>query len=295
MARSVLFSSKTARGNSMRSIAFLCALLLAFICLPSMAQEKAVEPTGGKPVDETKLLLGDLRRLGDPEINKMLPDLYWALKATEGPAADVATGQTQQQKMPDVMSILQNPSVRHEVEMLDEQYEDLQQRRGKIVSSMNQQVLALLHSQGGDPLELREQIGRIRAQVEEATQKALLPFQFERLKQLQYHILMQRLGAVNVLTKEPLASELDITDEQEEELRAAAEEIDSKLAQEIAKLRAEARQELFSHLNKQQQLKLEKILGDSFQYESTKKGVKSPAKTKQPGGLKRKVPGSPKR
>jgi len=241
--------------------------LLCSVYLPLAAQDKPITPDGGKPVDETKLLLGDLYRLGDPEINKMLPDLYWALKASEGEVSASSTAKPPGTKMPDVMSILQNPSVRHEIEMVDEQYEDLQERRSEIVRSMNEQIQGLLKAQGNaDPLALREQIGRIRAKAEEATEKAVLPFQFERLKQLRYHVLMRRLGAVNVLTNDPLASELGLSEEQKEELRESAKEIDEELAREIAKLHSQAMQKLFSRLKNDQQAKLSKIMGDEFHY-----------------------------
>ncbi len=248
-----------------------CWLLFCSINLPLTAQDKAAAPDDGRPADETKLLLGDLYRMGDPEINKMLPDLYWALKGTEGEAAGSATGKTTTSRMPDVMSILRNPSVRREIEMLDEQYDDLQEHRSKIVGAMNQQILGLLNSQGGDPLALRETIGQIRAQAEEATDHAVLPFQFDRLKQLQYHILMRRLGAVNVLTNDPLAKELGISDEQKLELRDAAEKIDEELARKIAELRSRAMQDLFSRLKQNQQIKLSKILGDEFHYQEIPK------------------------
>jgi len=169
-------------------------LLLFAVVSPLAAQEKPQPADGGKPVDQTKLRLGDLYRLGDPEINKMLPDLYWALKVTEGEPSAPAIGRTPAAKMPDVMSMLRDPSVRDEIEMLDEQYEDLQERRGKIVREMNQQIVGLLSAEVGDPFELREEIGKIRARAEEATQKAVLPFQFERLKQDQQTKLRKILG-----------------------------------------------------------------------------------------------------
>jgi hypothetical protein len=259
-----------------------CWLLLCSINLPLTAQDKTAAAEGGKPVDETKAMLGDLYRLGDPAINKMLPDLYWALKATEGEATGGATGKSKGVRMPDVMSILRNPSVRHEIEMLDEQYEDLQDRRSTIVGEMNQQILGLLNSQGGDPLELRAEIVQIRARAEEATEKAVLPFQFERLRQLQYHILMQRVGAVNVLINDPLATELGISDEQKAELREAAKEIDDELAREIAKLRSQAMQDLFSRLKQNQQIKLSKIMGDEFHYMELPKGQRKPIGSKKP-------------
>jgi len=245
----------------------LSLLLAAAIGLPAAGQDKNT-PDGGKTIDETKLLLGNLKRLDDPEINKMLPELYWALKATEGEASGSSMVKSPRTKMPDVMSILRNPSVRHEIEMVDEQYEDFQERRSKIVRSMNEQIRSLLTAKANaDPLELREKIGKIRAQAEEATEKSVLPFQFERLKQLRYHVLMRRLGAVNVLTNDPLASELGISDEQKKELREFANEIGEELAREIARLHAQAMRKLFSRLEKDQQVKLSKIMGDEFHYQ----------------------------
>lgn len=258
-----------------------CCLLLFAVVSPLVAQEKPQPADGGKPVDQTKLLLGDLYRLGDPEINKMMPDLYWALKATEGePSAASKSSRRPVAKVPGVMTMLRNPSIRNDIEMLDEQYEDLQERRAKIVREMNQQIVGLLSAEVVDPYELREEISKIRARAEEATQKALLPFQFERLKQLQYQTLMQRVGTVNVLTNAPLATELGITDDQKETLRDAAKDIDKELTRKITELRSQAMKDLSSRLKQDQQTKLRKILGDESQYHQTPIATRDPTDVK---------------
>ena len=66
--------------------------------------------------------------------------------------------------------------------------------------------------------------------------------------------------------KPPLASELGISDEQKEELREFAKEIDEELAREIAKLHSQAMHKLFSRLKNDQQVKLSKVMGDEFHY-----------------------------
>ncbi len=66
----------------MRHEKIYCWVLLCSVYLPLAAQDKPVAPEGGKPVDETKVLLGDLYRLGGTEMKKMLPDPYSAPKAT---------------------------------------------------------------------------------------------------------------------------------------------------------------------------------------------------------------------
>ena len=131
------------------SPSLIFSLLIVWLAVvPALAQSK--KEATAKPVDQTKLLLGDLYRLGDPEINKMMPALYKALKATEveatGDSAAPAKTKTQQ-AMPNVMSMLINPSVRKEIDMLDYQYDDIRERHAKIISSMNEQIVTLLKSE----------------------------------------------------------------------------------------------------------------------------------------------------
>lgn len=245
-------------------------LLFVLVPLAASAQEDNQLSQNAKPVDQTKLLLGELYRLGDPEINRMLPDLYWALKATEPPLPENTQSKPSSLAMPNVMAMLGNEGVRRELEMLDYQYEEVQQKYDDILKSMNKRIRDVLDDRDDtSPRELRDRIGAIRADAEKEAEQALLPFQFERLKQLRFHVLMHRMGAYNVLTRDPLASELGITDDQKHELREAAQEINAELAREMAKLRVAAMRKLFARLTREQQAKLEKILGDDFYFEDT--------------------------
>ena len=94
---------------------------------------------------------------------------------------------------------------------------------------------------------------------------------------------MRRQRAVDVLTNDPLASALDITDEQKEKLKETAQQIDEERARDIEELRTRARQKLFAELRSDQKRKLSEILGEDFDYQTidwrgkTRKGV-SPAK-----------------
>jgi hypothetical protein len=75
---------------------------------------------------------------------------------------------------------------------------------------------------------------------------------------------MHRRGVLGVLTTDPLAAELGLTDDQKEGLRVASREIEEELAREIAKLRAKAKERLISELRADQQQKLKQIVGEDF-------------------------------
>ncbi|PHR90408.1 MAG: hypothetical protein COA78_35400 [Blastopirellula sp.] len=265
------------------SLSLIFSLLIGlFVVVPVLAQSK--EEAAAKPVDQTKLLLGDLYRLGDPEINKMMPALYKALKATEVAATDesAAPAKTRmQQAMPNVMSMLVNPSVRKEIDMMDYQYDDIRQRHAKIIGSMNEQIVTLLKSEDSSNLgDLREQLGQIRANAAEEVEQAILPHQYDRLKQLRYHVLMRRLGPINVITSNPLAEEIGLSPSQSADLRQSAQEINEELEQQIAELRSRAMDKLFSQLETDQQRKLNDIMGDQFLYQESSTKKAQPGKGK---------------
>ena len=58
------------------------SLLFCPLLSSSLNAQKNNEPPTDppKPVDEAKLLVQELSRLGDPELNKFLPELYWSLR-----------------------------------------------------------------------------------------------------------------------------------------------------------------------------------------------------------------------
>jgi hypothetical protein len=167
-----------------------------------------------------------------------------------------------------VMSMLVNPSIRKEIDMLDYQYDDVRQRHAKIIRSMNEQIVTLLKSEDQSNLgDLREQLGQIRENAEAEVEQAILPHQYDRLKQLRYHVLMRRLGPVNVITSNPLAEEIGLSPSQSKNLKQSALEINEDLEQQIAELRLRAMDKLISQLEKDQQIKLNAIMGNLFQYQ----------------------------
>ena len=77
-----------------------------------------------------------------------------------------------------------------------------------------------------------------------------------------------------LINKEPLARKLGINDAQKKDLRESEQKIEEELANQIAELRNKARKKLLSKLSKAQQDKLEKILGDDFEFRKPSGGKK---------------------
>jgi hypothetical protein len=231
---------------------------------------------------EAKALATELHRLGDPDIDLILPDLYRAIaRSPEELAAasgDMDTYRKAAQRST-MMDLLRDPRVREELEMLDAQFQELEAKAAEVQRRTNGRVLELLAEAKSGSLsqqKVRENILALRQQAAEEIERSILPFQFRRLKQVAYHVQMSRRGVAEVLTTDPLAAELKLTDEQKEKLRETAEEVEKELAEEIAKLRAKAKEKLFAELNEDQQKKLSEILGDHFDGQTV--GLKPPGR-----------------
>ncbi len=111
-----------------------------------------------------------------------------------------------------------------------------------------------------------EQVRRIRDQSREDLQNVLLPHQLTRLRQLNAQSQLKWRSLTDVLISEPLKSQLEITDRQADELKAAEQAIEEDLAREIAKLRAKARERLISKLKRAQRKQVDEIFGDEFEF-----------------------------
>ena len=80
---------------------------------------------------------------------------------------------------------------------------------------------------------------------------------------------------VDIITANPLKDELEISDEQVEQLRAAEEEVEEEIQRELLKLRAKARDRILGRLNAEQREEVEEMYGDLFAFsprETSKRG-----------------------
>ena len=165
------------------------------------------------------------------------------------------------------LGLLSDKAVRADLEMLDDQYENLKQRNSEIQDRIGQQIRNLDLS---DRDNLIDRIRDIRSQAENELDSVLLPHQVARLRQIRVQAKLRRQSLVDLLTSDPLKTVLEISEKQSEELREAEVEIAKDLEREIAKLREKARNRLLSELKPNQKAEVQELLGDTFDFTSSK-------------------------
>jgi hypothetical protein len=115
--------------------------------------------------------------------------------------------------------------------------------------------------------ERAERFAQLRTEIEEMSEQrmgeVLLPHQMKRLKEINVQQQVQRGGLSGALSG-AMAEQLGITDEQREEMVAKAQELQQEMQEKIAKMRADAEEELKSLLTPEQRAKLEEMMGSKF-------------------------------
>jgi len=214
---------------------------------------------------------------GNPELQAMIPMLNdIALNKPVGWTANEygTTGST--------LGLLSNQAIRSDLEMVDSQYQELQNLSAQIQERAAEQVRALDFSKRDN---LVSQIQKIREEAVNDLNSVLLPHQLDRLKQIRMQSLLQRRSLVDVLTSDPVRSELEVTDQQSNELREFEKVVQEDLAKEIAKLQEIARDRLLSKLDPTQKKQAKEMIGDAFVFknEANKKPGRR-KKAKRTGG-----------
>ena len=227
-----------------------------------MAQEKEqadwTSPVFQSP-DEYDQFMRDLKRVaygpnGSPELQAMVPMLNDIV-------LDKPIGSTAQRygAVATSLDLLADPEVRAELEMVDEQYESLRKMSDQIQRATARRIRALDFSR---PDQLVEAVREIRRDADEQLASLLLPHQLERLRMLRLRAELRRSSLAEWLTRDPLRTELELTDEQARELRDSEREIEEALQRDIARLRRQAREKLISRLKPSQQEKVREWLGE---------------------------------
>ena len=195
---------------------------------------------------------------GSPELQAMVPMINdLALNKPVGWSANRYGGGASP------LGMLAASNVRAELEMVDEQYEDLKRLNSEIQQRAAEQLRRIDLK---DTSNLVERIRAIREQAQDNLNSVLLPHQLARLRQIRMQSLLRRRSLVDILTSDPVKSDLEITDRQSDELRQAEQEIEEELAKEIAKLREKARDRLLSRLKPGQKAEVEGMIGDAFDF-----------------------------
>ena len=252
----------------MRSLIRLSlAMTLSFPTLLAAQEEPSDQPP---VVDEAKILVTELSGLGLD--NEILTDLYWSMRDPLGSERPAKFGGGNSDSMAGMMSLLDNESVRKELGIEDFQFDEFSKLRDSIRSELNKEINLMIEEGGFDRAQLKTRMTEIQGGLVDRFRGSLLPAQADRLRQVAFHIQMRRRSVIDVLTTDPLAKELELTDAQKKALRKSAREIEQEFAVEVAKLREQAKEKLFSNLSKAQQKKLSTLLGEEFTLSEARQG-----------------------
>lgn len=246
--------------------AWLCVAVIVSILVGgnAIAQDKLDEESYGifDNRDQYYQFMGGVKREGEnnPELMAMVPMLNDIV--LEQPIG--STGK-RYNASDSTLGLLANESVRKELEMVDDQFAELQKANAEIQQRVAEQLRELDLS---DMKAATQQILAIRDQSEKDLQATLLPHQMRRLRQIVAQNQMRRRTLVQWLTSEPWRTELEISQEQADQLRHSEKEIQADLRQKIAQLQEEARQRLLGKLKKSQRQQVEEWIGEEFEFKN---------------------------
>jgi hypothetical protein len=255
----------------------LVSLFVLALAVPCFGQEKSGKEGKGGMFDskeEYGNFIGSAKRASveNPELRSLIPLIN-----------DIAQGQpigstaSRFGTASSELGLLSNPRIREDIEMVDDQYREFQDRQRTLQKEMADQLRRIDFT---DTENLPSQIKEIRDSAEREMNELLLPHQVKRLKQLRMQSLLQRRDLVQILTSEPIKSDLKITDEQSQELRNYQVQMQEDLQREIAKLQDKARGRLLSKLNPSQKKQVEEMVGETFVFQGSNDKSQGRAKGK---------------
>lgn len=161
------------------------------------------------------------------------------------------------------LGLLSDPRIRADIEMVDDQYKELQSLNAGIQQRLAEQLRAIDFNDSGN---VASQLRAMRDAAQRDLNGVLLPHQLARLRQIRMQSKLRRRSFIDLLTNDPLKSELGITDDQTEALKTAEQEIEVEMQKEIARLRNKARDRLLAKLTATQRAKVKEMFGDAFEF-----------------------------
>lgn len=171
---------------------------------------------------------------------------------------------------PDPWSMLSNPSVQKDLELVGDQLKQVQDLQAEFSQQMKDQIGDI--SKGGlnkDRLkDLPALMAKLKSQQREQMESMLLPHQIQRLQQVALQTHMKQAGTAGVLASDKVAEELGLTNDQIERLKKRNKEINAKLQEDMAKLKEKAKEELLKELSLDQRTKLKEMTGDKYEPQS---------------------------
>jgi hypothetical protein len=166
-----------------------------------------------------------------------------------------------------MIPLLQVESVQRELASSEDETTKIETLTVQIREDFSEEIREVMQSfRESDPDErqnLRTRIADVRQLVNERLAASLSGEQFQRLNQIDLQLGMRRNGAM-ALTSEEIAEALDLTSEQQEQLRTKAREIRRQVADEGLPTLDTAREQVSDVLTSAQMEKLDTLLGTEF-------------------------------
>lgn len=168
---------------------------------------------------------------------------------------------------PDPFSMISNPSVQKDLELVGDQLEKIQKLQKEHSQKMRDQLGI---GQGGslnlqDIEAFKKSVEEMKSQQQAELKKLLLPQQIDRLKQIAFQTHMKQAGAANALANKKIKEALGLTDEKIKELKEKSKELNKKLAEDIEELKAKMKEELLGELTSEQREKIKSLTGEKYQ------------------------------
>lgn len=160
--------------------------------------------------------------------------------------------------------LLRSDEVRSELELLDDQVEKLQAIEEEMRDKIRQEMGGRMRGGERPDFEaMRATFDEMRKEVETKIGEVLTTQQMDRLRQIETQQQINNGGARSLMGG-PLADKLGLTDDQKEQLREKAREVEAKLQEKMAAARAEAREEMLTVLTSEQRATLDELTGTPF-------------------------------
>lgn len=160
----------------------------------------------------------------------------------------------------DPIELVGNPSVQKDLELLDSQVEQIYVMHAawaeETQTSMND-----LRSGKISGEEYTQNLITAKAAREKILDSLLLPHQAKRLAQITTQAEIGNKGTAEAITGMNLSERLGISEGQRNELLERSKKIEKRLADEIARLKREAKKELLAVLTSEQRTKLHEMTG----------------------------------
>lgn len=174
----------------------------------------------------------------------------------------------------ELMNLINNESVRKEIDLVDDQYKKMRDFNKTIQEKIQKDIAQLINPDSkttNSSVKLRgkkiaETIKKHQTAAEKQLKELLLPHQVKRLEQVANQMTLKNRGTAGALASVKFKEALGLSDEEVENIKARSQEIQADLEKEIAKLREKAKKDLLKELTPAQRKKMDEIMGDEFEY-----------------------------